>query len=58
MSIAETVKNNAELRTDQKNVNISSQKPHYSAATHYTQYKSYNPDEWFYIKHKREIVEA
>ena len=34
------VANNAESRTDQKYVNICSNKPYYSKSRHYTQYKT------------------
>lgn len=45
---AVTVANNAKARGDQKRVNITQSKPHYSPSTNYTQYKTIDDyPEWY-----------
>ena len=48
--IAEIVVNNANNRTDQKNVNITTKKPYYNQNTHYTTYNRYYDSSGFYKK--------
>ena len=51
--MAQKVKANAEKRTDQKNINITTTKPYYNPESHYTQYKTYDPTDVFYRGTKR-----
>ena len=48
LEMAQKVKSNAEKRTDQKNINITTSKPRYNLRTHYTQYRTYDPTDYFY----------